>query len=231
MAQKTYIFAGASSKIAIDAARQLQAQGHKVIGISTKSENPLYNEFYTLEKYDFGLFPSISGTVDGLVYFPGTINLKPFNRLTANNFLSDYQINSLGAVAFTQAYLSNLKDSTSASIVYFSTVAVAVGMPFHAAISMAKGAIEGLCKSLAAEFAPSIRVNCIAPSLTDTPLAEKLLNSPEKLEASQKRNPLRKVGTANDLANAVVFFLGAQSSWITGQILAVDGGMNHLKLL
>lgn len=230
MAQKTYIFAGASSKIAIDAARQLQAQGHKVIGISTQSENPLYNEFYTVEKYDFGLFPSISGTVDGLVYFPGTINLKPFNRLTANNFLSDYQINSLGAVAFTQAYLSNLKDSTSASIVYFSTVAVAVGMPFHAAISMAKGAIEGLCKSLAAEFAPSIRVNCIAPSLTDTPLAEKLLNSPEKLEASQKRNPLRKVGTANDLANAVVFLLGEQSAWITGQILAVDGGMNHLKL-
>lgn len=231
MAQKTYIFAGASSKIAIETARQLQAKGHKIIGISTKTENPLYNEFYTVEKYDFGAFPIISGTIDGLVYFPGTINLKPFNRLTANNFLSDYQINSLGAVAFTQAYLSNLKDSASASIVYFSTVAVAVGMPFHASISMAKGAIEGLCKSLAAEFAPSIRVNCIAPSLTDTPLAEKLLNSPEKLEASQKRNPLKKVGTANDLANAVVFLLGEQSSWITGQILAVDGGMNHLKLL
>jgi 3-oxoacyl-[acyl-carrier protein] reductase len=231
MTQQTFLFAGASSKIAMETALQLQAQGHKVIGISTKTENTVYEEFHTVEKYDFGLFPPITGTIDGLVYFPGTINLKPFNRLTASNFHNDYTINSLGAVAFTQHYLPNLKDIGSASIVYFSTVAVAVGMPFHASVAMAKGAIEGLTKSLAAEFAPSIRVNCIAPSLTDTPLAEKLINTPEKLDASQKRNPMKKVGTAKDLANAVVFLLSPQSSWITGQILAVDGGMNHIKLL
>ncbi len=228
---KTYLFAGASSKIAIETAKLLKQQGNKVIGISTKTENTIYDEFYTIEKYDFSVFPAIAQTIDGLVYFPGTINLKPFNRITANNFISDYQINSLGAVAFTQAYLANLKDSSNASIIYISTVAVSTGMPFHSSIAMAKGAIEGLTKALAAELAPTIRVNCVAPSLTDTPLAEKFINSPEKLEASQKRNPLKKIGSANDLANAIEFLLSEKSSWITGQILAVDGGMNHLKIL
>jgi NAD(P)-dependent dehydrogenase (short-subunit alcohol dehydrogenase family) len=151
--------------------------------------------------------------------------------LTEQDFLTDYQINSLGAVAFTQAYLPNLKQSTHASIVFISTVAVAVGMPFHASISMAKGAIEGLTKSLAAELAPGIRVNCIAPSLTDTPLSEKFINTPEKLEASQKRNPLKKVGEAKEVAHVISFLLSDKSSWMTGQIIAVDGGMSNLKLL
>ncbi len=226
---KTYLFAGASSKMAQESAKQLQAAGHKVIGISTKTENFDYDEFYTVEKYDFNAFPKIEGTIDGLVYFPGTINLKPFHRLSEADFLRDYQINSLGAIAFIQAFLPNLKSSDSASIVLMSTVAVAVGMPFHASISMAKGAIEGLTKALAAEYATMIRVNCIAPSLTDTPLGEKLLNSPEKIEASQKRNPMRKVGTATELADAVTFLLSEKSSWITGQVLAVDGGMNVLR--
>ena len=226
---KTYIFAGASSKMAQESANELQNAGHRVIGISTKAANFAYDEFYEVEKYDFNVFPKLEGTIDGLVYFPGTINLKPFHRLNEADFTRDYQINSLGAVAFIQAFLPNLKSSESASIVLFSTVAVAVGMPFHASISMAKGAIEGLTKSLAAEYATLIRVNCIAPSLTDTPLGEKLLNSPEKIEASQKRNPMRKVGSAKELADAVTFLLSEKSSWITGQILAVDGGMNVLK--
>jgi NAD(P)-dependent dehydrogenase (short-subunit alcohol dehydrogenase family) len=231
MTQQTYLFAGASSKVAIETAMQLQAQGHRVIGISTKTENPIYDVFYTIEKYAFNTFPEIKEPIDGLIYFPGTINLKPFYRLTERDFMADYEVNSQGAVAFTQAYLPNLKARKNASIVYFSTVAVAVGMPFHASISMAKGAVEGLTKALAAELAPAVRVNCIAPSLTDTPLAEKLLNTPDKVTASQKRNPLQKVGSPTDLANAAVFLLTSQSSWITGQILAVDGGMNHLKLL
>ncbi len=231
MAYQTFVFAGASSKIALETASQLKSQGHKVIGISTKTENSIYDEFYTIEQYDFSVFPLIADTIDGLVYFPGTINLKPFNRLTAKEFLSDYHINSLGAVAFIQAYLSNLKSSLSPSIVFISTVAVSTGLPFHTSISMAKGALEGLTKSLAAELAPLVRVNCIAPSLTDTPLSEKFINTPEKVEASQKRNPLRKIGVAGDIANAIEFLLSSKSSWITGQIIAVDGGMNSLKLL
>jgi len=213
MTASTYIFAGASSLIAIETARQLKEKGHRVIGISTKTENSIYDEFYTLEKYDFNLFPSIEEPVAGIVYFPGTINLKPFNRLIASDFLNDYQINSLGAVAFTQAYLPNLKKGTNPSIVFISTVAVATGMPFHTSVSMAKGALEGLTKALAAELAPIVRVNCIAPSLTDTPIAEKFLNTPEKLEASQKRNPLRKVGSANDIANAIEFLRSFQFFW------------------
>ena len=103
-------------------------------------------------------------------------------------------------------------------------------MPFHSSIAMAKGAVEALTKSLAAELAPSIRVNCIAPSLTNTPLGEKFINTAEKLEAAQNRNPLKKVGEAENTANAMEFLLSERSNWITGQIIAVDGGMNTIKL-
>jgi NAD(P)-dependent dehydrogenase (short-subunit alcohol dehydrogenase family) len=133
-------------------------------------------------------------------------------------------------VAFIQKYLPNLKTSPNASIVLISSVAANTGMPFHSSIAMAKAAIEGLTKSLAAELAPAIRVNCIAPSLTNTSLGEKFLNTPEKIEASQKRNPLKKIGEPIDLANAIEFLLSEKSNWITGQVIAVDGGMNTLKL-
>jgi 3-oxoacyl-[acyl-carrier protein] reductase len=226
---KTYLFAGASSAIAKQTAQLLQAKGHRVIGISTKEKDFNYDEFHQIESYDFGKFPVIETEINGLVYFPGTINLKPFHRLKPEEFTADYSINTLGAVAFTQFYLNNIKRVETASIVYISTVAVGIGMPFHSSIAMAKGAIEGLTKSLAAEYAPTIRVNCIAPSLVNTPLAEKFVSSPEKIESMQKRNPMQKVGDSIDIANAVAFLLSNESSWITGQIMAVDGGMSTLK--
>jgi 3-oxoacyl-[acyl-carrier protein] reductase len=226
---KTYLFAGASSAIAKEAAQLLQAKGHKVIGISTKEKDFNYNEFYQIESYDFGNFPVLENEINGLVYFPGTINLKPFHRLKPEEFKSDFMINAMGAVAFTQSYLANLKKVDKTSVVYISTVAVGIGMPFHSSIAMAKGAIEGLTKALAAEYAPTIRVNCIAPSLVNSPLAEKFVSSPEKIESMQKRNPMQKVGDPIDIANAVVFLLGNESSWISGQIMAVDGGMSTLK--
>jgi NAD(P)-dependent dehydrogenase (short-subunit alcohol dehydrogenase family) len=231
MAQRTYVFAGASSAMAVKAMNLFKEQGHKVIGISTKQDNPGYDEFYTVDNYTKQSFPTIEGTINGLAYFPGTINLKPFHRLTEADFITDFTINALGAAAFVQAYLPALKTTEEPAVLFFSTVAVATGMPFHASIAMAKGAIEGLTLSLAAELAPKIRVNCIAPSLTDTPLAEKLLGSPEKTEAGKNRNPLKKIGSAQDLANAITFLLSENSGWITGQVLAVDGGMGALRLL
>ncbi|MBP9793519.1 MAG: SDR family oxidoreductase [Flavobacterium sp.] len=226
---KTYVFAGASSLIAQETAKLLQAKGHKVIGVSTKPKSYNYDEFYQIESYVFGNFPTIEEDLHGLVYFPGNINLKPFHRLKPEEFTTDFTLNSLGAVAFTQSYLNNLKSAESASVVFISTVAVGVGLPFHSSISMAKGAIEGLTKALAAEYAPSIRVNCVAPSLVNTPLGEKFLSTPEKVELMQKRNPMNKVGAAMDIANAISFLLNEESNWITGQILAVDGGMSTLK--
>ncbi|KGO91813.1 SDR family NAD(P)-dependent oxidoreductase [Flavobacterium subsaxonicum] len=231
MAQRTYVFAGASSAMAVQAAIMLREQGNIVIGISTKQENPGYDQLYTVESYATGKFPNIEGAINGLAYFPGTINLKPFHRLTEADFVSDFTINTLGAAAFVQAYLPALKIAQGPAVLFFSTVAVATGMPFHASVAMAKGAIEGLTKSLAAEYAPKIRVNCIAPSLTDTPLAAKLLGSEEKTEAGKNRNPLKKIGSTQDLANAITFLLSDNAAWITGQVLAVDGGMGSLKLL
>jgi len=226
----TYLFAGASSLMAIKTAEILQQQGHHVIGISTKEASHNYNSFFKVEDYEAEHFPAIAESIDGMVYFPGTINLKPFHRLTAQEFKTDYGINALGAVNCIQTYLPNLKKSSKAAIVLMSTVAVQSGMPFHTSIAMAKGAIEGLTKSLAAELAPHIRVNAIAPSLTLTPLADRFTNTLEKMEASEKRNPLKKVGTADELAQSISFLLTEQSSYITGQILAVDGGMGTLKL-
>jgi len=231
MAKKTYVFGGASSAMAVHAMHQLKEQGHKVIGISTKTENPGYDAFHTIENYGFGIFPLIEDAIDGVAYFPGTINLKPFHRISEADFVNDYTISALGAAAFVQAYLPLLKKSESAAVLFISTVAVATGMPFHASVAMAKGALEGLTRSLAAEYAPKIRVNCIAPSLTATPLADKLLGSPEKTEAAKNRNPLKKVGTVQDLAQAITFLLSDNSAWITGQVLPVDGGMGALRLL
>lgn len=227
----TFLFAGASSAMAVQTAQLLKEQGHNVIGISTKDDNGKYDGWHIVDNYSFGSFPAIDAVIDGVAYFPGTINLKPFNRISKQDFENDYAVSALGAAAFVQAYLPNLKKSEAASVVFISTVAVQTGMPFHASVSMAKGALEGLTRSLAAEFAPKIRVNCIAPSLTDTPLAEKLLGSAEKTEAAKNRNPLKIVGNPLDIANAAAFLLSNTSRWVTGQVLAVDGGMNKLRLL
>jgi NAD(P)-dependent dehydrogenase (short-subunit alcohol dehydrogenase family) len=167
----------------------------------------------------------------GLVYCPGTIVLKPFQRLTVEHFLEDFNINFLGAVKVIQACLDRLKKaSDGASIVLFSTVAVKAGMAFHASVASAKGAVEGLTRSLAAEFAPRIRVNAIAPSLTDTPLAQNLLSSEERRRASAERHPLKRIGSPRDIAHLAAHLLSDSGSWITGQVIHADGGMSSLRV-
>jgi NAD(P)-dependent dehydrogenase (short-subunit alcohol dehydrogenase family) len=169
--------------------------------------------------------------LDGVAYCPGSINLKPFRSLKSDAFLDDFQINVLGAVKVLQASQKALqKAAEPSSVVLFSTVAVAQGMPYHASVAAAKGAVEGLTKSLAAEWAPSTRVNCIAPSLTDTPMAARLLNSDEKKSAAAARHPLRKIGKAEDIAALASFLLSSQSSWMTGQVIGLDGGLSSLRV-
>jgi len=167
--------------------------------------------------------------LDGLVYFPGSITLKPFHRLTAEDFLHDLHINFLSVANVIQQALPALKNSDSASIVMFSTVAVAQGMAFHASIAAAKAAVEGLVKSLAAELAPKIRVNAIAPSLTDTPLASMLLGNETKKEAAAKRHPLQSIGDPEHIAQLVAFLLSEKSAFMTGQILRPDGGLSSVR--
>ena len=167
--------------------------------------------------------------LDGFVYCPGSINLRPFRGLKPTTFQEDFNLNVIGAVKSLQAVLPLLQKSEQASIVFYSTVAVSTGMPFHASVAAAKGALEGLTRSLAAEYAPKFRVNCIAPSLTDTPLAVKFLNNEAKVEKAEERHPLKKVGTAKNIAQMTAFLLGEESQWMTGQILHVDGGIGDLK--
>jgi len=156
--------------------------------------------------------------------------LRPFERIKPADFISDYNLQVVGAIKTIQAVAPKLKNSDNAAIILFSTVAVQVGLPFHSQVAASKGAIEGLTKALAAEYAPKIRINCIAPSLTDTPLAASLLNNEQKREANAQRHPLKRVGTTEDIANMVEFLLSEKASWITGQILHVDGGMSTLKI-
>jgi 3-oxoacyl-[acyl-carrier protein] reductase len=166
--------------------------------------------------------------IDGLVYCPGSINLRPFRGLKIETFESDMQINFFSMVKVVQTLLPQLTASNQSSIVLFSSVAASMGMPFHTSVAAAKGAIEGFAKALAAEYAPKIRVNVIAPSLTNTPLADKFLNNETKQEKSAERHPLKRVGQPEDLAQMATFLLSDNASWISGQIMRVDGGMSTL---
>ena len=227
---KTTLIIGATSGIGKALAQKLTSQNEQVISISRTTTDLINTKHYTHDILSDAELPKIEGAIDGIVYCPGSISLKPFRAIKQQDYKNDFELNVLGAIKCIQAYTANLQLSKNASIVLFSTIAVQMGMPFHSSVAISKGAIEGLTKSLAAEFSPKIRVNCIAPSLTNTPLADKLINTPEKLESSNNRHPLKRIGTPDDLANMVEFLLSNNASWITGQILHVDGGMSTLKV-
>lgn len=231
MQGKTILIIGASSGIGRQSALQLIHEGATVISASRTNPNIEGVEHFSWDvsetNPDLSFIPE---KLDGLVYCPGTINLKPFNRFSIEEFNTDWNVNVLGAVKILQAAFKSLKKSDSASVVLFSTVAAKLGMNFHSSIATSKAAIEGLGKSLAAEWSMhGIRVNMIAPSLTDTPLAEKLLASDERKEASNKRHPIGRYGQTQDLSEMVVFLLSDKASWITGQTIGIDGGVGSLK--
>lgn len=225
-----YLIIGGSSGIGQQLATQLADAGHSVIATYNThppvTTNPLisYHPLNVVEE-SFAL-DFLPDALDGLVYCPGSINLRPFERIKSADFEADYKLQVIGAIKVMQLVLPRLKQAGNASIVLFSTVAVQSGLPFHTQVAASKGAIEGLTRALAAEYAPKVRVNCIAPSLTNTPLAASLLNSEQKLEANAQRHPMKRIGTPEDIANMAAFLLSDKASWITGQIMHVDGGMS-----
>jgi NAD(P)-dependent dehydrogenase (short-subunit alcohol dehydrogenase family) len=228
---KNFLVIGASSGIGL-ATAQILAQNNQVFATYntspiSNSSNLNYSFLNVLEDtLDLSFLPE---KLDGLVYCPGSINLKPFARITPDDFLNDYKLQVLGAVKVIQQVLPKLKLGNNANIVLFSTVAMQLGFNFHSQVATHKGAIEGLTKALAAELAPTVRVNCIAPSITNTKLAANILNTPEKIEANAQRHPLKQIGTANDIAQMAAFLLNDTAKWITGQIIHVDGGMSAIK--
>ncbi len=228
---KNVLVVGASSGIGKVVAEQLIAAGHEVYTASRRDESPEGAHHINLDiTSDFSEIDGLPEELHGVVYCPGTINLKPFQRLSQEDFQHDFEVNVLGATKVLQAALKPLKKGKNGSVVLFSTVAVQSGMTFHASVAMAKGAIEGLTRSLAAEWvASNIRVNAIAPSLTDTPLAAQLLSTPERKEASDKRHPLGRVGTSEEIASMATYLLSDHASWITGQIFHLDGGMSVVR--
>jgi len=229
--KKNILFIGGSTGIGLETIKLLHEKCNLIVASRTNEnlENleVKHLKFDVLnDELDLNEIPEI---LDGFVYCPGSINLRPFRGLKINTFQDDLNINFLSMVKILQQVLNNLKNSECSSIVLYSTVAVKIGMPFHSSISASKGAIEGFAKSLAAEFAPDIRVNVIAPSLTDTPLASRFLNNDLKKEKVGHRHPLKRHGNAIDIANSTAFLLSEESSWLTGQILGVDGGMSTLN--
>lgn len=169
-------------------------------------------------------------SADALIYCPGSINLKPISRLSIEDFKSDFEINVLGAVKAIQKYLPVLKNGDKPSILLFSTVASKLGMPFHASIATAKSGVEGLVKSLGAELAPSIRVNAIAPTVTDTELASKLLRNDKMIENITERHPLKKFLNPEEVADMADFLISDKAGSISGQIFEMDCGIVTFKI-
>ena len=229
---KNIFIVGGSSGIGLSLIKQISSKNN--IFSASRNDNNLndynvkhikYDSVNDLE-IDTSILPE---KIDGFVYCPGSINLRPFNSLKIESFLEDYKINFLGAIKSLKIILPLMQKSDNSSIVFFSTVAVSTGMPFHSSISSSKGAIEGLTRSLAAEFAPNIRVNSIAPSIVKTNLSEKFLNSDLKIEKASERHPLGRIGKVEEISKLTAYLLSDDSRWVTGQVISIDGGISSIR--
>ena len=217
------LLVGASSDISMSLQNNFSSN-YEFISLSSNSDFSSIDNFNILDPSTFLEIDSI----DGIVYFPGSINLKPFKRLSMDEFKKDYDINVLGLLNILKFYQSKL--TIDASVVFISSVAASVGMPFHSSISMCKSSLEALARSLAAEWAPKVRVNCVAPSLVNTKLSERFFRNEKQQEQMNSRHPLNKTGNPEDISNAIEFLLSKKSSWVTGQILNIDGGISSLNI-
>ncbi len=226
---KTIVVIGGSKGIG-NAIVNALVESHQIINISRTSP---VEEHPNLTHYNCDILseelPDLE-SVDGLVYCPGSINLKPVSRLSLDDFREDFEINVLGAVKAIQKYLPLLKKGVNPSILLFSTVAAKLGMPFHASIATSKSGVEGLVKSLGAELAPTIRVNAIAPTVTDTELASKLLRNEKMIENITERHPLKKFLNPEEVAGMAEFLLSDKAASLSGQIFEMDCGIVSFKI-
>ena len=226
---RTILVVGGSRGIGKEVVKKLLPE-NKVVSISREASDLDHVNLTQIELDAVkGELPELE-EVDGLVYCPGPINLKPFSRLSEEDFLNDFEINVLGAVRVLKAYEKALKKSDQASVVLFSTVACDMGMTFHSSVAISKSGVEGLAKSLAAEWAPKIRVNVIAPTITDTTLASKILRNDAIREKMKERHPLKKILDPTEVAELAVYLLSNGSRSITGQVLKMDAGMLSIKV-
>lgn len=227
---KNILLIGGSHGIGLSMVKELQETNH--LFVASRTDEALQHENITHIKFDVTTdeldTSQLPEKLDGFVYCPGSINLKPFKMMSLDTIKEDMELNFFAMVKTVKEIISLMNDGSS--MVFFSTIAVGTGMPFHTSVAASKGAIEGFAKSMAAEYAPKIRVNVIAPSLVDTPLAKRLLNNDKKREMMSDRHPLKRVGNPEDIANAAVFLLSDKSTWMTGQIIGVDGGLSTLNV-
>jgi NAD(P)-dependent dehydrogenase (short-subunit alcohol dehydrogenase family) len=228
--KKNIVLIGGSHGIGLAMTKELQKEHNVFVASRTKEEiedlNITHIPFDALtDTLDTSVLPE---EIHGFVYCPGSINLKPFKMMSLDTFHEEMDINFFSLVKVVKTIISRMAEKSS--MVFFSTVAVSTGMPFHTSIAAAKAAIEGFARSLAAEYAPNIRVNVVAPSLVNTPLAKRLLNNDKKIEMMSERHPLKRVGEAIDIAEIALFLLSNKSTWITGQVIGVDGGMSTLNI-
>lgn len=226
---KHILIIGGSSGIGLELVKQLK-DTHRVL-VASRTPGPLPALGVTHLPYDVtdpeSVLTGLPEQLDGLVYCPGSVNLKPFKMLGAAVFLEDLELNFLGLVRVLQPLMNRFREG--ASLVFFSSVAVGKGMPFHTSVAGSKGAIEGFARALAAEYAPALRVNVIAPSLVESPLTARLLNNDKKRELMAARHPLGRVGNPGDVARMAAFLLSDHSNWMSGQVIGVDGGISTLQ--
>lgn len=233
MSEETYVIVGGSNGIGLGIVQRLSREGKKVLVLSRTSEHLSELDGVTHQTIDVSTdeitADMLPEKIAGLAYCPGTLNLKSFKKLKPDVFRSDFEVNVIGAVKAIQAAMPGMKAAENPSVLLFSTVAVGQGMFAHASIAASKGAIEGLTRSLAAELSPNVRVNCIAPALTNTTLTSRLFTSEDKIAAMGEKYPLKRTGTVDDLAEVSCFLMSPGSGWVTGQVIGVDGGMSTVR--
>lgn len=236
MSGSNFVVVGGSKGIGLGIVEQLTSEGHNVFVFSRTAGDLADRTNVTHVTWDASSedFPAdqLPSEVHGLAYCPGSLNLRSFKSLKPEVFRDDFEINVIGAIKAIQAIqaaMGGMKAAGGSSIVLFSTVAVGQGMFAHASIAASKGAIEGLVRTLAAELSPAIRVNAVAPALTDTPLTERFFSTEDKAKSVAEKYPLGRAGTVEDMSATACFLLSGKSGWITGQVIGVDGGMSTLR--